>query len=512
MRQSNLADRGRASKDARFGCCLPMRVPPRLWLLAVLALLVVHLALGVQRWEKEYGWQRDDAAWGVWQAPDAGYFVLGSAAYGLRFQGVMWLLRTDSLGDTSWTRVFWPTPTGHFYANAMTSMQDGGFVLAGHYWSAGSVDTICIYLVRADSLGDTLWTRKLYPSLLAVPNDVVRTRDGGCVLVGSANPLASPDSVQGYALKLDSLGNEVWFRRYGDYGCDGPCAVALAPDNGFIVAGATLAQPNQIIRAWLLRTDSLCDTLWTRTYSSGDPYDDFQAVRALPDGGFVAAGTSESGQVGSFYLVRTDSLGGTLWTRRYGETGTNSCNGLWATADGGFILVGSTDARGQGGYDVWLVKVDAGGDTEWTRTFGGIDWDYGNAVQQTADGGYVVAGNTGSFGAGANDVYVVKTDESGFAAVRDAPTPPAASSAPIPEMVVQLTDVVRYYVPGPGPALLVLFDAAGRKRATLVSASESAGWHETRLPPELSSGAFILRLTSVGGSVATKFVRVSTRD
>ena len=102
-----------------------------------------------------------------------------------------------------------------------------------------------------------------------------------------------------------------------------------------------------------------------------------------------------------------------LWTKTFGGTGGDNGYSVQQTYYGGYIITGYTTSFGAGGSDVWLVKTDALGDTLWTNTFGGSDDDYGFSVQQTIDGGYIMAGITSSFGTGEYDVWLIKTDASG---------------------------------------------------------------------------------------------------
>ena len=90
----------------------------------------------------------------------------------------------------------------------------------------------------------------------------------------------------------------------------------------------------------------------------------------------------------------------TLWTRTYGGSGDEWAYSVQQTADGGYIVAGYTYSFGAGGGDFYLVKTNSQGDTLWTRTYGGSDDDGAYSVQQTADGGYIVAGYHPSFGAG----------------------------------------------------------------------------------------------------------------
>jgi len=143
------------------------------------------------------------------------------------------------------------------------------------------------------------------------------------------------------------------------------------------------------------------DTAWTKTYGGGGG-DEANSVQQTSDGGYIIVGNTYSYGEGleNIYLIKTNSLGDTVWTRTYGGTDYNYGNSVQQTSDGGYIVAGNTDSYGAGGFDVYLIKTDASGNTTWTKTYGGSSTEWGNSVQQTTDGGYIVTGKTNSYGEG----------------------------------------------------------------------------------------------------------------
>lgn len=144
-------------------------------------------------------------------------------------------------------------------------------------------------------------------------------------------------------------------------------------------------------------------------------YDDGYSVQQTYDKGYIIGGATSSFGDGStdMYYVKTDSMG---IPRKHGTIGGINIDrgySIRQTADSGYIFLGYTDSYGAGGYDLYLVKMDTGFSIEWAKTYGGADWDFGNAVKQTADGGFILCGSTYSYGAGDQDYYLVKTDAAG---------------------------------------------------------------------------------------------------
>jgi hypothetical protein len=150
------------------------------------------------------------------------------------------------------------------------------------------------------------------------------------------------------------------------------------------------------------------------TLGGGDE-DVGRSVQQTSDGGYVVIGSTRSYGAGAFdvYLIKTDASGNQDWAKTLGGSSDDYGYSGQQTSDGGYVVAGATYSFGAGNLDAYLVKTDASGNEEWSKTFGGFRADYGLSVQQTSDGGYIIAGQTESYGAGYNDVWLIKTDASG---------------------------------------------------------------------------------------------------
>ena len=203
-----------------------------------------------------------------------------------------------------------------------------------------------------------------------------------------------------------------FIKTYGGTSDDYGYSVEQTADGGYIIAGQTTSFGAGNSDVYLIKTDASGNTTWTKTF--GGAYSDVaRSVQPTADGGYIIAGYTESFGAGSYdvYLIKTD----TTWTKTFGGTSHDYGYSVEPTADGGYIIAGSTRSFGAGIDDVYLIKTDAIGNATWTITFGGTDFDYGQSVRQTSDGGYIIAGYTSSFGAGFYDVYLIKTDANGNA-------------------------------------------------------------------------------------------------
>ncbi|MBR9974731.1 MAG: T9SS type A sorting domain-containing protein [Bacteroidetes bacterium] len=210
-----------------------------------------------------------------------------------------------------------------------------------------------------------------------------------------------------------AMAQNTFERAYGGERFDSGSQVLETADGGFIVLGTTRSVSNDTTDAWVVRTDAKGDTLWTKTYG-GNKWDSGIALQPGSDGGYVLVLSSNS--VSDNYdilLIKIDEQGGTVWSKVYGGPQTDYPHAMASTNEGGYVILAHTLSFGMGSLDYYLLKVDQKGDSLWSRTYGGVGSDWGGTVQQTADGGYILSGDTQSFGDEDGDVYLVKTDAAG---------------------------------------------------------------------------------------------------
>jgi hypothetical protein len=365
-------------------------------------------------WSRTYGGSGVEYSYAVEPTTDGGYVVVGYTWSFGSGNADVYMVKTDSTGDTSWTRTYGGSESD--FGSFVRQTPDGGYIITGHTYSIDP-DSRYVYLLKTDSLGNLLWTRTYGDFGWHEGWSVQQTSDGGYVIGGYTWPFGA-GAGDFYLIKTDSVGDTLWTRTYGGVELDGGNYVQQTMDDGYILVGATASFGAGNFDVYLIKTDSLGDTLWTRTYGGGNE-DMGWSARQTTDGGYVAVGHTASFGSGckDAYLIRTDSLGDTLWTRTYGGSDDETGWSVQQAADQGFIVAGYTRSFGSGGFDVYVIKTDSSGDEQWSRTYGGNSNDYAYSVRQTADEAYVVAAYTWSFGAGDCDVMLTRLDSSGKACV-----------------------------------------------------------------------------------------------
>ena len=208
-----------------------------------------------------------------------------------------------------------------------------------------------------------------------------------------------------------------WNHTFGGAGTDGGASVQQTSDGGYIITGHTYSSSARLNSdVYLVKTNHTGEMQWSSTFG-GPGADRGNSVQQTEDGGYIIAGiSSPSGSTyntHNVYLVKTDSGGNLMWHWTYGGNDYEVGESVIQTSDGGYIVAGSTESFGAGGRDIYLLKVNSRGFEQWSKTYGGSSWDHCRSVQETSDGGYILTASTDSFGAGNSDIYLVRTDSSG---------------------------------------------------------------------------------------------------
>jgi len=432
----------------------------------------------------------------VLQTSDGGYIITGYTEDPGGNAGV-WLIKTDSLGDTIWTKTF----GGNFRAegNSIDSTSDGGYIITGsrHYFVGD------VWLIKTDAKGDTLWSKILGLGRTSIGNSVKQTADEGYIITGTHGNLE--------LIKTDSNGDTVWTKVHGDNLHDEGNSVQQTNDGGYIIAGnANVRYPNGggnngngkfKSNLWLIRTDANGDTLWTKTFGDSCVARGF-SVQQTADSGYIITGSIGQStppillpksigenDFGGIWLVKTNADGDTLWTKIFGKGGDSGYS-VQQTSDGGYVITGT----------IGLIKTDVNGDSTWILRFEGE----GYSIQQTSDGGYIITGIKDG------DVLLIKV------------APAVTTIEEKPHVSVKEYQLQQNY-PNPfNPATnieysvgahrnmpvqvnLSIYNLLGQKVATLVNKVQPAGHYEVRWDASgYPSGVYYYQLKNTGGFMQTR--------
>jgi hypothetical protein len=241
-------------------------------------------------------------------------------------------------------------------------------------------------------------------------NSVQQTSDGGYIITGSTG------GTKIWLIKTDADGNKLWDKTFSGSEDDWGNSVQQTSDGGYIIAGSTTSQITGGSKVWLIKTDADGNKLWDKTFGESILKETY-SVRQTSDGGYIIAGSTTSQPQRysdtntKVLLIKTDADGNKLWEKTFGGSEHDWGNSVQQTSDGGYIIVGNSND----GTFLLLIKTDADGNKLWDMTFGGSgsSWNSGNSIQQTSDGGYIIAGLTSSQYIGFGDIWLVKTDAEG---------------------------------------------------------------------------------------------------
>ncbi len=420
----------------------------------------------VKQWDADFGGSENEQFAAAQQTKDGGYIIggysesdtSGDVTQPNRGSSDYWIVKTDSNGIKQWDARFGGTSVDQL--TCLQQTRDGGYILGGISFSGiggdktqpsqGSSD---FWIVKINAQGKKEWDARFGGTSVDELRSLQQTADGGYILGGASLSARGGDKTQNtkggkdfWIVKTNARGVKQWDADFGGDEFEELFSVVQTTDGGYMLGGYSRSgvkgdktDPSRgRYDYWIVKTDFRGKKQWDATYGGKDD-DWLTQLRQTQDKGYILGGWSWSGNSGDksqpskgdndYWIIKIDAIGVRQWDAAFGGSSNDYLNPIEQTADGGYILGGysSSPVSGdktqptQGGTDYWMVKTNANGKKQWDADFGGSEFDFLFALQQTKDGGFILGGYSSSNTSGdktqdskgLNDYWVVKTSADG---------------------------------------------------------------------------------------------------
>ena len=396
--------------------------------------------------------------------PDGNY-LLGGTSYKIATEDNYRVLKLDTTGNIIWDKSFGGSDDDNL--EALVIAPDGGYLLGGSSESSISGDKTedriglpinrdpDFWLIKIDSKGNKVWDKTLGTRDHDYLTALVTTPDGGYLVGGYQDVYisdAQEDSVRRYsdylAVKINAQGQKEWDKFFGGYLTDNLSSIIVDGNGDYVLGGTSYSDiggdkseaRKGLQDYWVIKISEKTKpaTTWNMRYG-GNGTDNLTTLIKTTDGGYLSGGYTNSAATGDktqtsqgkndYWIVKSDKNGKKLWDKRYGGTGEDYLNSVLQTQDGGYLLAGSSFSPqsgdksqvSRGGRDFWIVKINAQGNKQWDKRYGGTGQDELKKVMQLASGRYLLAGTSNSpvsgdkskAGKGRQDYWLLKIEPDG---------------------------------------------------------------------------------------------------
>ena len=369
--------------------------------------------IDVIKTEAIYGGPNSEYGKKIRPTTDGGYIIVGSTESSGSGYSDVWLIKTNGNGDMQWSKTFGGTQ--YDYGKDVQQTADGGYVITGYTYSFGNGGHD-VWLIRTDGNGNLLWDETYGGGGNDYGEGVCETTDGGFIITGCDYHGGDDPWSELYVIKTDDQGNQEWSNTFGSWGdFSWGFSVVEANDGEYVTIGYTESYGNGRKDMWLIKLYAHGGVRWHRTFG-GSGFERGYSLKETADGGFILVGYTSSYGNGEndVWLVKTDKDGQEIWNREFGGEKHDEGYDVEVTSDDGYIISGSTWSSGAGNQDVWVIRTDNTGMRSWDRTYGGYRTDYSESVSTATDGGYMILGSSYSYGAGEYDIWLIRTDPGGI--------------------------------------------------------------------------------------------------
>jgi hypothetical protein len=375
-------------------------------LVLVIAMCAQVLAQPDAEWSRYYGGDQQDVLRGFCVLEDSSLIMAGRCDSWGPGGADYWLMKTTEEGDSLWSRFFGGSAGD--YPGGIEPCSDGGFVLFGSTASfgAGSSD---IWLIKTDASGDSQWTRTFGGLNSDQTRSAVQTADGGFFIAGyTVNFGAGTEDF--WLIRTNANGDSLWSRTFGGPSNERCFTSILGTSGNIYMAGDARSYGGGDKDVWLVAASPDGDSLWSRVFG-GQFDEECRSIKLAADGGFFLVGgkNMDGADNWNVWVIRTDSLGNELWNRTYGADLNDFGGAAQILPDGGLIVGGHFEQYAGSVEDYWLLRLDSDGDSLWSTSYGNEYLDVLWVVKLAPDGGYYVGGRGTQADSVLGDWLVVKT-------------------------------------------------------------------------------------------------------
>ena len=337
---------------------------------------------------------------------------------------------------------------------SIANTTDGGYVILGYTQSKdGDISTkltedFDFWVLKFSADNTLLWSKTFGGSKDDRGEDIITTKDGGFALLGYSQSTdndvtSNAGSKDFWVLKLTSSGTLSWQKNFGFLGSDYGTTLLETNDNGYLITGvldvtASNGQGNSRStqkhaggNIWAIKLNNSGDLEWSKYYGGSSTDIPLGVVKTI-DNGFIIAGSSDSADRDitnnkggyDFWILKIEANGTVVWGKNFGGSEIDEASAITQTNDGNFIVVGDTRSSNKdvsnnnGAADLWMLKISQEGILIWEKTFGGTSFDVGRSISRTQDNGFIISGSSRSLDAnfnnqGQNDALIIKVDSEG---------------------------------------------------------------------------------------------------
>ena len=354
--------------------------------------------------------EKIEEGYSILETSDQGYAILGNIVSN---NSDIFLLKTDQFGNEIWFQSYGGSQFDE--ARHFQQTPDEGFIISGitNSYGLGEED---VWVIKTNSLGLIEWNRSFGGSQNDRGSQILQTDESGFILIGEKHNDELGDSDL-WLLKINSQGEISWEKTLGGTENDKGYDIKITNSGDYLLLGSTSSFGNGGSDIWLIKTDQNGNEIWSQTYgSSNNEYG--RSIINTDDGGYLIFATSESfgNDNTDLHNIKIDSIGVEEWNKSFGGFYGKNGNVIQKSPNGGYILISSRYNYNNNSYNMWLIKMNTSGNTEWTKTFGNINDDHGYGIAVTSDGGYILTGSTNNYGYGNSefsDIWLIKTDING---------------------------------------------------------------------------------------------------